>query len=550
MEKDEIKFVAKAPMVPSKIDDVTKIEVESTTFPEIKRDDKVDIKRERELKINGEEIIIGAKLEDKLMVLEKEKEEKPEIESESIPLPHYEESPVAIASIRKVTESELLSDVTKTEIPTSMEPLKKDALRPVIKEDLEKTTIPLTEFTPTEVEIERVQIKKEIPNEEMITEETKDDETVRVVDKEKALIISEVEKEEKKISPDSVERIEKKVEDIPQEAVIEREIMLKAEIDTEKVLPIAEEIDEGKVAIDAIEKFEAEQVDEIKTADIEGKEIADIKKVTPILDVKRIEEPLMVEVPVDSTEVKEVKPISDDKEVDVKLPPIITDVAEEEQAEIKETPLISHLTDEKFEAPKPSAPITDIIKEEKVEMEQPSSIAIIIMAETVEPITKPSPTIERSEMVSEALPCVEIIKSMKKEHEEISSRITSFQPTEKGIVKEKEMLLVEKEEMLMKLTLPREPTVKKEVVKPSLIEVTEAKEKIVIAKIKSVEAVPTALPKMAIDQQSTTSPYLVVAEVDKSELFHIIPVTKLLRSHKAICCLVSKFFSIISISCQ
>lgn len=494
----------------------------------------------------------------------KAEETEPVTKIESIPLPNSEETSIEIeAPMESIAESELLSTLTKEEVPIGMEPSAvsmEDSFQPPTidnKKDLKDDTVPLAipepykpykdieKIRPEEIRIEdgaqkEIEIsnhverngkkEKDLPTEtkreEIIVEKTgemlpvsemKENEFVEVVEKLKEIPqLDETKMIDIKETIPHMEIVVRtneivdvpEIEEVEQEKTIPSSVIEVEEIIPEAISPIVDIIE--------VEKFEIEE--KIETEE-------------PVLrkeEIKILELPLITDIKKEQVEV-ELLPIEDiEKKEDIKvitLPPIL-DIAKEEKIEVTELSIEDIEKKEAIKAEELLLPHADVITEEKIEIIQPVPTL---------PITKREEEIEAAEEP--------MLKEIKKEKdEEIEEKVTLPEEVTPFIElpekkKEEEIPPVEKKVILTEVTSYKKPTMKdKEVpVEGKKPEVVQIELKIPIAEIKSTEMEMPAIP---LDPQLVAQPYLIIAKFKEKELLQIIPAKQPCTG----CYLVSKYF--------
>lgn len=366
--------------------------------------------------------------------------------------------------MKPIAELELLPDLPKEKISTSVEPPTATAVEDSfqsltipVKEDLKDDTVLLSEPIPDKIGIERIEAEKETEVNEIV-EITKENETSRVkevrknaietfIDKELTVadnkIINSIDKEKPsviqnakridEIKSEHVERIKEKMEDMPKEPD-ERKAVEKITVD--EVLSVSKETDESKPTKDTAEKLkETPQLDQIRMPGVEETtsyvKVAEIKEISEALPVTEIEETKRAnakKATVEAREIKEYVPetisLTEEKfepsEVsimDVEQIPTadVTDM-EKEKVKIKES-LIVETKEEKVEVEQPS--VLDAIRKEKVESEKPTPLTDVI-PEKIE-ITELSPIADvEKEKVVEEEPLADITIEIKMEEPPIT----------------------------------------------------------------------------------------------------------------------------------
>lgn len=581
-------------------------EENAITITENKREKVIE---KNELKVK-EGIIIETKLQDELIV-PKDRKMEPPTKNESIPSipsPRPEETLVEVkAPMEPVAK---LPTLTKEEISVDMEPPTAVSIEnffqaPTIpvKEDLKSVTVPSTEPVPYKIEIEKTEIGEETQAKQIVHDtkeveisqvtkikenaefedlidkklaiETVNDKKINSTDKEKALIVQEIEKKEEIIS-DHVKRNEKKVEDVPvKEAVIEKEKAV-VEVRINKRLPVSEEIDESKHEEDAVEKLkEIPQVDKVadreeaRNAEIVETEISevspvvktkieqDVEEALPKVDVTEITKitPEIVSPIVDLIEIEKIEPselpivdvekvsVSDivEKKITLEEPPPIVNAKEEllilnaiteEKVKIEE-PSITDIIQKEIEIEEVPT-ITDIVKE-IIEIKEPTEEIITEKKIEIQPVTEPPiQEIEEIKTTKQPVPEAEIKKEKDEEMpEKVTPPIKLFEEREREEIPES----AEKEEISVKIALPTKLTVedkKEKSVEEKKPELVEIESKIPIAEIKPDEIEVPAIP---IDPRILAQPYLIIAKIKEKELLQIVPAMKLPCTE---CCSVSK----------
>lgn len=489
--------------------------------------------------------------------------------------------------MQAIAEPELLPTLIKEEAPISMEPPTavsiEDSFQPPTihdKEDLKEDTVPLFEPDIEKIRAEEARIKDiaqdtkeiEIPKYKIAEKDAVEDltdgklingETVKYIDKEKTLIVPEIEKEEQEVISNHIDRKEER--DVPTET--KREEIIAEKID--ETLPVTE-IEEIKFVE---ELKEIPQVEETKMIDIKKTtshmwfhmeiirineivqvpsvpEIEEIerKETIPAMDVIEAEEiiPEVISPTVDIIEVEKFEPKFPVEDVE-KIPMAVEEIEEsvlikeEIKAELpltleKEPTEVTELLPiediEKKEDIKPAVPpILEIEKEEKVRTEE-LSLAEVVPEEIVKTIEPIQPTIKREmeEIEKEEEFVLEVEFKKKVEEITLSEKVTYIELPEKK--KEEEMPPVEGKKIPTEVPPFKEPTLKKEVsveeIKPEVIHVEL---KIPIAEIKLTEMEMPAIPQLM------AQPYLIIAKIKEQEQLQITPAKQ-----PTACCLVSKCY--------